>query len=115
MAVIDELEGLEAWVEINDQRAQEYSKPDDDDGENNIQRLMSTTNITSSVALNGQSIPHVVKYIEAVPDQNFNICFQKAMGFPRRCDHLGITFTADKTGTFLIHEPVQHEGDRNLE
>ncbi|KAK7936089.1 hypothetical protein PG985_001584 [Apiospora marii] len=115
MAVIDELQGLEAWVEINGQRAQEYSKQDDDDGDNDIQLLASATKTADLVALNVQAIPHVVKYIEAIPDQYFAIHFKKAADFTRQCDHLGITFTVDKNTTSLCHEHSQPKRHGNSE
>ncbi|KAK8032629.1 hypothetical protein PG990_002363 [Apiospora arundinis] len=69
MAIIDELEGLEAWVEVNGQRAQEYDKPDDDGGSLDLEVLVAATKVTNHVALDVKDIPHVVKYIEAIPDK----------------------------------------------
>ncbi|KAK7968058.1 uncharacterized protein PG986_002335 [Apiospora aurea] len=114
MAVIDQLKGLEACVEINGQRAQEYVKPDDDEGDSDLQLLVSATKITNLVALGVKGIPHVFKYIESVPDQNFSVHFKKATGFTRQCNHLGVKYTVDKRETGLRHEPV-YKPDRNLE
>lgn len=115
MAIINELEGLEAWVVINGQRAREYNNPNDDEGDNYLQLLVSATKVTIPVALNAQDIPHVVKYIEAIPDQNFQVHFKKAAGFTRKCNHLGIEWTVDNTPTALVHEPVQGKRDRKSE
>ncbi|KAK6840682.1 hypothetical protein PG995_015892 [Apiospora arundinis] len=81
MAIIEGLEGLEAWVEINGQRAQEYDKPDDDGDSNDLEVLVAATKVTNPVSLEVKDIPHVVKYIEAIPDSNFSIEFNKTEGF----------------------------------
>ncbi|KAK8857292.1 hypothetical protein PGQ11_013204 [Apiospora arundinis] len=105
MAIIEGLEGLEAWVEINGQRAQEYDKPDDDGDSNDLEVLVAATKVTNPVSLEVKDIPHVVKYIEAIPDSNFSIEFNKAEGFRSNCNHLGVKYIIDDTPTDIAHEP----------
>ncbi|KAK8034029.1 hypothetical protein PG993_009024 [Apiospora rasikravindrae] len=98
MAVIDELEGLEAWVEINGERAQEYAKPD---GSQDARDLKNT--------------PHTIKYIEAVPNEKFSVVFKKARGFTRNCNHLGVRYAIDQNETIVYHESFQDKKDRRKE
>ncbi|KAK8065027.1 hypothetical protein PG997_011774 [Apiospora hydei] len=90
MAVIDELEGLEAWVEINGQRVQEYVKPDDVEGDNDLQLWFRR------------------------PKSPIPIHFKKATGFTRQCNHMGVKYTIDSKTTGLVHETV-HKRDRKPE
>ncbi|KAK8058039.1 hypothetical protein PG994_008487 [Apiospora phragmitis] len=114
MAVIGELEGLEAWVEINGQKVQEYDQPDNDDSID-LEVLVAATKVTNPVVLDVKHIPHVIKYIEAIPDENFAVNLEKTRGFTRNCDHLGIRVTVDRADTVICHEPESDEPSRQEE
>ncbi|KAK8112310.1 uncharacterized protein PG998_008767 [Apiospora kogelbergensis] len=115
MAVIDGLEGLEAWVEVNGQKAQEYNKPDDDGDSKDIQSTqVYVTRCTNADVVDFdqvKDIPYVLKYIEAIPDQRFKLCFKKIAGSTYKCHHLGVTYFVDNERTSIVHSKTREHKD----
>ncbi|KAI0023710.1 hypothetical protein F4780DRAFT_785469 [Xylariomycetidae sp. FL0641] len=111
MAIIKELPGLEGVVKVNGQVAQEYDDPYIDlTGEDELDLLATATKAAEAVFIDVKKIPHVVKYIEAVPGAEFTIEFTKRAAFVGRCNHLAVMYEADGIPTIVQHEPRELRG-----
>ncbi|KAK4207004.1 hypothetical protein QBC37DRAFT_104955 [Rhypophila decipiens] len=76
MVVLDDIRGLEVTVQVNGTAAKEYDNPD----RNEIPEL---THDDFHLAVRGQALPHVVKYIEAKPGERFEVHVQRTPHFQR--------------------------------
>ncbi|KAK8064255.1 hypothetical protein PG996_008907 [Apiospora saccharicola] len=116
MAVIEGIKGLQAWVEVNGQRVQEYNKPDDDSDSKVTDNLVAVANLTNPMLLDAgplKDIPYVVKYIESIPGQKFGATIKITRELVKDCDHMGIKFTVDKNKFATLHEPSTNHRYRN--
>ncbi|KAI5927317.1 hypothetical protein F4810DRAFT_706687 [Camillea tinctor] len=105
MAVIDEIPGLEATVQVGGQAVEEYDDPYPNETENEAQFLAEVKNQNRSVSLNAKHIPIVRKYIEAISGAEFRIKFVKHPDYKHNSHHIAIRFAADRNPTAIIHEP----------
>ncbi|KAI1121292.1 hypothetical protein F5Y10DRAFT_272233 [Nemania abortiva] len=117
MAIIKDLPGLEATIQVDGKSLHEYDDShleisDSDDDHDDLGILATATKEKSSVSVAVHQIPHVVKYIEATPNKDFHITFVKQKDFDSRCDHLGAMIEIDGVEIDTFHEPSSHRNSK---
>ncbi|KAI1075008.1 hypothetical protein F5B20DRAFT_573726 [Whalleya microplaca] len=107
MAIIKEIPGLEATIQVNGKDLVEYDEPHPEETDREMQRLATATKESDSVTLDLKSIPRVRKYIEATSGTAFGFRFVKYRKFRHQCNHIAVSYESDGCQTDLAHEPDQ--------
>jgi hypothetical protein len=90
MAVIQSIPGLEATIEVGGATVNEYDDPNDEAKEMKADDFDLPAAYTQDMDL-----PCVVRYIEAVPGQLFQVRLVKETHFQKRSNHIGYLLRVD--------------------
>ncbi|KAK4182857.1 hypothetical protein QBC35DRAFT_456863 [Podospora australis] len=105
MAIIPSMFGLGAWVVVNGSPAKEYEDPNEAEDLQNLDRQHYDLPPTFFPAT--FPIPHVIKYIEAIPGAEFALRLHVAPHYQPRAHHLGVSSEIHGTGDY-IRTQIKH-------
>ncbi|KAI0004694.1 hypothetical protein F4779DRAFT_633916 [Xylariaceae sp. FL0662B] len=107
MAIIDEIPGIEATIQVGGQDLTEYDEPNAEETEQEVKHLATATKNSDSVTLDLKDIPRVRKYIEVTSGMTFRFKFVKHHNFKHQSHHLAVVFKMNGLDTQFLHEPLQ--------
>ncbi|KAK8058040.1 hypothetical protein PG994_008488 [Apiospora phragmitis] len=95
MAILRDLPGLEATIEVGGRALQEYDVPNTCKAGIETDILMETAEDSYTVTLDAKNIPLVISYVEATAGKSSGFRFRKQLAFPPGCHHLAIEAQCD--------------------
>ncbi|KAH6651926.1 hypothetical protein BKA67DRAFT_341974 [Truncatella angustata] len=105
MAIIERVEGLEAIVKVGGTALPEYDDLNGDDDVEQVESLLALASKNRFV--DARMIRHVVKYVEAISDAEFEVVFTKRQSFQHHSHHIAFQLENDNHAFGLTHEPEE--------